>query len=280
MNILFIGLKRIEASLSGNAAADLASPDSKQVDLFSEVHLNELRKLEKQLELLEKEKTALTQNLRENQATVERTQGELQLFVARLAQMAAHVDSLQHLYQNVDKNAPNPPGQIEKLLSKYQQWYKLSFKEIEQLKQDIKDLEKLTNCSDSTLQLRTEITNLKNKLLDTEQRYMDVEGDLRLLREFSSEAGASLEETQNNIQTVTEELAQLYHHVCTVNGQTPNRIILEHEKHGMTPSKILRLLQISCFILMYFSNGNCSSDRRSIEDRFAQKSFEDRHSSS
>lgn len=28
----------------------LASPDSKHVDLFSEIHLNELKKLEKQLE--------------------------------------------------------------------------------------------------------------------------------------------------------------------------------------------------------------------------------------
>lgn len=41
-------LKRIEADLK--SSADLASPDSKQVDLFSEIHLNELKKLEKQVE--------------------------------------------------------------------------------------------------------------------------------------------------------------------------------------------------------------------------------------
>lgn len=41
-------LKRIEADLKSNA--DLASPDGKQVDLFSEIHLNELKKLEKQVE--------------------------------------------------------------------------------------------------------------------------------------------------------------------------------------------------------------------------------------
>ncbi|MBZ5797894.1 hypothetical protein K8353_48590, partial [Burkholderia contaminans] len=86
---------------------------------------------------------------------------------------------------------------------------------IEQLKRDIKELENVTNVSDATLQLRTEITNLKNKLLDTEQKSMDLEGDLKLLREFASEAGASLDETHINLQNVTEELAQLYHHVCT-----------------------------------------------------------------
>lgn len=235
--MFILGLKRIEASLSGSSGSELASPEGKQVDLFSEVHLNELRKLEKQLEMLEKEKSALTQNLRENQATVERSQSELQVFISKLGQLGAHVDSLQYLHQNVDKSQRKE--QAEKLIASYQQWYKLSSKEIEQLKQDIKDMEKLTSCSDSTLQLRTEITNLKNKVLDTEQKYMDLEYDMKLLREFSCEAGTSLDETQNNIQTVTEELAQLYHHVCTVNGQTPNRIVLEHEKHGMTPGMFI-----------------------------------------
>ncbi|KAF2892472.1 hypothetical protein ILUMI_13691 [Ignelater luminosus] len=227
------GLKRIEASLADGSASELASPDDKQVDLFSEVHLNELRKLEKQLEQLEKEKASLTQNLRDSQAVVERSQGELQVFLARLSQLAAHVDSLQHLSQNVDKKVVGP---VEQTISQYQQWFKLSSREIEQLKNDLKELEKLNNCSDATLQLRTEITNIKNKLLDTEQKSMDLESDMQLLREFAGEAGSALEDALNNLQTVTEEMAQLYHHVCTVNGQTPDRVVLEHEKQGgMTP---------------------------------------------
>ncbi|KAG5891425.1 hypothetical protein JTB14_031491 [Gonioctena quinquepunctata] len=229
------GLKHIEASLCNEKNLELASPDGKQVDLFSEVHLNELRKLEKQLESLEKDKFTLSQSLRENQGLVEKSQGELQVFIARLTTLAAHVDSLQYLSQTVDKNLAKPIDEATKVLAQYQQWFKMSSKEIEQLKKDIKELEKLSNVSDATLQLRTEITNLKNKLLDTEQRSMDLDGDLKLLREFASEAGASLDETQNNVQTVSEELAQLYHHVCTVNGQTPTRVVLDHEKEGMTP---------------------------------------------
>lgn len=45
----------------------------------------------------------MTQNLRESQAVVERSQGELQAFMARLVQLAAHVDSLQHLCQKADQ---------------------------------------------------------------------------------------------------------------------------------------------------------------------------------
>lgn len=43
-------LKRIEADLKSGSNSDIRSPDGKQVDLFSEIHLNELKKLEKQLE--------------------------------------------------------------------------------------------------------------------------------------------------------------------------------------------------------------------------------------
>jgi protein bicaudal D len=51
----------------------------------------------------ESEKLLLTQNLRESQAIVERSQGDLQAFMARLVQLAAHVDSLQQLCQKADQ---------------------------------------------------------------------------------------------------------------------------------------------------------------------------------
>lgn len=92
-------LRRIEADLKtqepGTSATD------KQVDLFSEIHLNELKKLEKQLELAESEKAHLTQNLRESQYAVEKSQNELQSFVARIVQLAAHVQSLHHLHSKL-----------------------------------------------------------------------------------------------------------------------------------------------------------------------------------
>lgn len=243
------GLKHIEASLRSPNASELSS-DDKKVDLFSEVHLNELRKLEKQLELLEKEKGNLTQSLRDNQSLVEKSQGELQVFISRLTMLAAHVDALQHLSQTANKNFSSPIVEANKVITQYQQWFRMSNKEIEQLKRDIRELEKITNVSDATLQLRTEITNLKNKLLDTEQVRIDLERDFKLLRGFASEASSSLDETQNNIQTVSEELAQLYHLVCTVNGQTPTRVVLDHEKEGMTPSKFIKS-RIGIFIFLY-----------------------------
>lgn len=92
-------LRRIEADLKTQEPG--TSTAGKQVDLFSEIHLNELKKLEKQLELAESEKALLTQNLRESQFAVEKSQGELQSFVARIVQLAARVQSLHHLHSKL-----------------------------------------------------------------------------------------------------------------------------------------------------------------------------------
>lgn len=226
-------LKRIEADLK---SSDLASPDGKQVDLFSEIHLNELKKLEKQLEQVEGEKMMLTQTLRDSQSVAEHSQAELQALVARLMQLRAHIDSLEHLRSQASKDLPQKSETgLEKLgaaVTQYQQWFTIASREIEQLRQELEDLEKNLNCSDATLQLRTEITNLKNKLFDSEQRALELESDVRLLGELAGEASSSIDSAQNDLLTVSDELAQLYHHVCTVNGETPSRVLLDHEKHS------------------------------------------------
>lgn len=67
-------------------------------------------------------------------------------------------------------------------------------------------------------------------MLDVEQHSSDLESDIRLLGKLAGEAGSSLETAQNDLLAVSDELAQLYYHVCTVNGETPNRIVLDHEK--------------------------------------------------
>lgn len=91
-------LKRLEADLS----SELTSPDGTRVDLFSEIHLNELKKLEKQLENMENEKISLTTNLRDAQQNLDKSQNEIQNFMAKLSVLAAHVDALHHLKKQIE----------------------------------------------------------------------------------------------------------------------------------------------------------------------------------
>ncbi|XP_031837732.1 microtubule-associated protein Bicaudal D isoform X2 [Nomia melanderi] len=234
-------LRRIEADLKtqepGTSATD------KQVDLFSEIHLNELKKLEKQLELAESEKAHLTQNLRESQYAVEKSQNELQSFVARIVQLAAHVQSLHHLHSKLPEKQTEEAtlDKLNQAIMQYHQWSTMSAREVNQLQKDLAELENGLTISDSTQQLRTELTNLRNKipesekslrekLLDTEQRSIQLESDIAILSKLAVEAGGFLDSAQNDLQNISDELAQLYHHVCTVNGEIPSRVVLDHEK--------------------------------------------------
>ncbi|XP_031786465.1 protein bicaudal D isoform X2 [Nasonia vitripennis] len=223
-------LRRIEDDLKTQEPG--TSSPNKQVDLFSEIHLNELKKLEKQLEMAETEKAVLTQNLKESQCAVDKSQAELQSFIARIVQLAAHVQSLQHIHSKLPEKQSDETT-LDKLnlaIIQYHQWSTMSAQEVQQLQKDLAELEKGLTISDSTQHLRTELTNLRNKLLDTEQRSMLLESDVSILSKLAAEAGSSLESAQNDLQNMSDELATLYHHVCTVNGETPSRVILDHEK--------------------------------------------------
>lgn len=75
------------------------------------------------------------------------------------------------------------------------------------------------------------------QLLDAEQRAAELDGDVQLLGSLTKEASELLSSTQNNLLAASDEVAQLYHHVCTVNGETPSRVLLDHEKHGESDSE-------------------------------------------
>ncbi|XP_052868130.1 protein bicaudal D [Anopheles cruzii] len=236
-------LKRLEASLEAETA-DLKSPDGTKVDLFSEIHLNELKKLEKQLETMENEKLCLTANLRDAQQNLDKSQNDLQNFMAKLMLMAAHVDALHNLKKQIqiEENITAVPNNKDKEMNeklneaimKYSSWFTLSAKEIDTLRTDLAELQKGLNCSDAMAVLRNEVTNLKNKLLSVEHKSLDLHSDIQVLTALSQTAGQSLSTTRSNLVTLSDDLAQLYHLVCTVNGETPNRVLLDHKNDDLS----------------------------------------------
>lgn len=235
-------LKRLETLEA--ETADLKSPDGTKVDLFSEIHLNELKKLEKQLELIENEKMCLTANLRDAQQNLDKSQNEMQNFMAKLTLLAAHVDALQNLkkqiatedkFANVSNNKDKVMNdKLNEAIMQYSNWFTLSAKEIDTLKADLVELQKGLNCSDAMAVLRNEITNLKNKLLSSEQKSLDLHSDVQVLTTLSQNAGQSLNSTRSNLVSLSDDLAQLYHLVCTVNGETPNRVLLDHKNDDLS----------------------------------------------
>lgn len=58
----------------------------------------------------------------------------------------------------------------------------------------------------------------------------DIQGDMKIMSEIAAEAQVSQSFTQDSLTSSSEELAKLYHHVCMINGETPNRVMLDHMK--------------------------------------------------
>lgn len=139
---------------------------------------------------------SLTQNLRESQSAAERSQTELQNLMARLIHLGARIKSLDHIRDQAAQNLVTKNEvifkqivsnyknfafndiiflylllqlSIEKLsltVNQYQQWFALASKEIEQIRKELEELENELNCSDVTLQLKNELTNVKNKVMN------------------------------------------------------------------------------------------------------------------
>lgn len=55
-----------------------------------------------------------------------------------------------------------------------------------------------------------------------------LELELKTAQSAASESQGALNVAQDELVTLSEELAQLYHHVCLCNNETPNRVMLDY----------------------------------------------------
>ena len=60
------------------------------------------------------------------------------------------------------------------------------------------------------------------------------ENDFKVLEILGQESQGVLSLSHDDLVTISEELADLYHHVCMVNGETPSRVVLDHIKGTKT----------------------------------------------
>ncbi|KAG4066055.1 hypothetical protein HA402_001302 [Bradysia odoriphaga] len=215
----------------------------KQSALEEDLESMQLKKMEKLLEQLESEKSHLTINLRHAQQSLDKSQNEFQNCMARLHLLADHVDSLQQLKRQVesqdaikaaaikDNKRSEFSEKINLAIDQYSNWFQLSAKEIDGLKTSLIELQKGLNCSDAMQMPSDEITSLKSELLMNRQKLLDLHSDVQTLTVISQNSGQNLSSVRNMMVDLSDELAHLYHLVCMVNGETPSRVLLDHNSN-------------------------------------------------
>ena len=205
-------------------------------DLFSEIHLGQLKKLEKQLESSETVKMSLSLNVREIQDNLENSRKEVLAQKAKVSELLAFVGELTKLNNSesekiiLSKDTDNLKDKSDALL-KQRDWNVKALSEIKALQEHIKTFSiDDYHTYDTVSKLKTELNTLRSEIASNEKSVGDLNHDIKIMDSLSVEAQKSLGLCQNELYNVTEELAKIYHHICTANNITPSRVMLEHSK--------------------------------------------------
>ncbi|KAM8973042.1 protein bicaudal D homolog 1 isoform 1-T1 [Pelodytes ibericus] len=222
-------------------------------DLFSELNISEMQKLKQQLIQVEREKSMLLTNLQESQTQLELTKGALVEQHERVHRLTEHVNAMRRLHssKDLDSDMANVSNQethdyevdingLEILECKY----KVAVTEVIDLKAELKALKEKYNKHvenyteektklDSRIQSYDEqVTGLERASKESGEKLFLLEKELQMMTGIANETHNTLNTAQDELVTFSEELAQLYHHVCLCNNETPNRVMLDYYRQS------------------------------------------------
>uniref|UniRef100_A0A8C3A4A4 BICD cargo adaptor 1 n=1 Tax=Cyclopterus lumpus TaxID=8103 RepID=A0A8C3A4A4_CYCLU len=231
-------------------------------DLFSELNLSEMQKLKQQLLQVEREKSSLLMNLEESQTQLQHTQGALTEQNERVHRLTERVSGMKCLNGDKELDDPqesekpdggsfSPPANghrdpdihgFEILECKY----KVAVTEVIDLKAELKALKEKYNQAvegqgDShgddrvpalSDQVRHYYVFITASIATSRERVASLEAELRAAAGTATESQGMLNAAQDELVTFSEELAQLYHHVCLCNNETPNRVMLDYYRQS------------------------------------------------
>lgn len=127
--------------------------------------------------------------------------------------------------------------------------YKVAVTEVVGLKAELKELKERYNQrvegeaearGQSQVQqhvLEDQVVRLERSCREGREKVAALEAEARAAANVASESQALLNAAQDELVTFSEELAQLYHHVCLCNNETPNRVMLDYYRQRRSPSR-------------------------------------------
>ncbi|XP_051974519.1 protein bicaudal D homolog 1-like [Xyrauchen texanus] len=228
-------------------------------DLFSELNGPEIQKLKQQLQQVEREKASLVNSLQESQALLRHTQGALTEQHERARRLGERFRKLRHHRskdnkveeEDEDEEATYVPGDQEApSLELLQCKYRVAVTEVVGLKAELKEVkERFNKCVEARARaeehgqvqlqaLETQVAQLENSCKDGREKVVNLERELQAATNTALETHGILGTAQDELAIFSEELAQLYHHVCLCNNETPNRVTLDYYRQGRTLTRM------------------------------------------
>ncbi|XP_060805483.1 protein bicaudal D isoform X2 [Amyelois transitella] len=220
-----------EGEPGGSNAVELATAmGDHHADLFSEVHLHEISRLEKQLEQAHNENSQLSASMRAAQATAETESAAAALLRAGLVRAASRVAALHALRADcAPEDEEKSEGGISSRAARWLTWWRVSGGELAALAALLAELQPPP--ADAAALARQQLAALSDRVAEAEVRCAALEAEAELLRTLAGGAGRALSAAAPALSSAADTLAQIYHHVCAVNGTQPERLLLEHATH-------------------------------------------------
>ncbi|KAG9280120.1 hypothetical protein AMEX_G2787 [Astyanax mexicanus] len=244
-------------------AAGPRKSDSVTPDLFSELNLTEIQKLKQQLQQVEQEKAFALNSMQECQAQLRHTQSALVEQHEKTRRLRERFHVLQK--RGSTSEADGKDEEDEELEIKSPLWasdsldglgvellqckYRLAVTEVVGLKGELKDLQdRHKECIEGATQveeraqvqlqvLEAKVSRLERNSREARDKAVGLERELQATNAAALENHNALTSAQEELATFSEELAQLYHHVCLCNNETPNRVMLDYYRQGRTPPR-------------------------------------------
>ena len=166
-------------------------------DLFSEVHVSEIRKLEDILEKTEIEKSNVEQELETSQRWLENVNREMGEQKEKMDQLKAQLAGFDAT-DGESEDAATLKGH-----------YSASLKRIAELETDLKSLQDSTTDKESADDVKDELCKLRSRVEEYVETIAMLEGDLKSVSQFADDSQTSLNTTQDDLVKVAEELAQV-----------------------------------------------------------------------
>ncbi|XP_060929442.1 protein bicaudal D homolog 1-like [Limanda limanda] len=121
--------------------------------------------------------------------------------------------------------------------------YRVAVTEVVELKAEMKGFrERLAQCGEGGgerpnrhsqhQKLERQVASLEKSCREGREKISSLESELQAAQSGASESRGALNAAQDELVTLSEELAQLYHHVCLCNNETPNRVMLDYYRQG------------------------------------------------
>ncbi|KAK2501072.1 hypothetical protein MC885_004377 [Smutsia gigantea] len=248
----------LDSTTSTPSKDGLAPPSPSLVsDLLSELNISEIQKLKQQLMQAEREKVGLLATLQDTQKQLEQARGVLSEQHEEVSRLTENLSALRRLQASKERRAALDS---EKELDSHEDGdyyevdidgpeilackYRVALAEAGELREQLKALQSTHEAGQAwhaeekgQLEAKSRALTEKVALLEKTSRQdrdllARLQMELKKVSDIAGETQGSLSLAQDELVTFSEELANLYHHVCMCNNETPARVMLDYYREG------------------------------------------------